>query len=97
MNRRYFFMAAAPIAAVALAQTKVTDDAIHDKVMMKLAADPVVKGGALSIEVKGGVVTVKGTLPTEKAKLKAQKVIHAVKGVTGVKNEIEVRPSGLRP
>jgi osmotically-inducible protein OsmY len=97
MNRRHFFLWVAGPAALALAQSAVSDDTIHDKVMMRLANDADVRGGGLTIDVAKGVVTVRGVLATEKAKAKAEKVIKKVKGVTGVKNMIEVRPAGIRP
>lgn len=96
MNRRIFVLTAGT-AALAWAQSKVSDDTIHDQVRMKLANDADVKGGALDIQVAEGVVTVKGTVASDKAKIKAEKIIHKVKGVTAVKNLIEVRPAGLRP
>lgn len=70
------------------------DDDIYDKVRLKLAGDPEVKGGALEVEVKDGVVTIKGIVRTEKAKVKADKVASRVKGVTKVVNELKVSPTG---
>ncbi len=97
MNRRTFIVWVAGAASLAQAQPKVNDDTIHDQVRMRLANDADVKGGALQIEVVQGVVTVKGVVATEKAKTKAEKLIRKVRGVTGVKNLLEVRPAGLRP
>jgi osmotically-inducible protein OsmY len=74
----------------------VTDDAIHDTVMNKLASDPVVKGGALNVEVKGGVVTLSGPVANERQKDKATKVVKKVKGVKDVVNNLTIqdRPAG---
>lgn len=70
------------------------DDEIYDKVKLRLAGDPEVKGGALEVEVKDGVVTIKGIVRTDKAKAKADKVTGKVKGVTKVVNELKVSPTG---
>jgi hyperosmotically inducible protein len=76
----------------ALAQQKKSDDLIHDEVRRKLANDPDVKGGAFEVEVKDGNVSVSGTVDKEKNKEKAEKLIKKVKGVTGVQNNIVVKP-----
>lgn len=70
------------------------DDEIYDKVRLRLAGDPEVKGGALEVAVADGVVTIKGVVRTEKAKSKADKVAGKVKGVTKVINELKVSPTG---
>ena len=44
-----------PTQVWARADKAASDDVIHDKVMQKLAGDPIVKGGGLEIDVKGGV------------------------------------------
>ena len=77
----------APLSAQ---QQNSSDDLLYDKVRMKLATDPIVKGGALDVSVKDGVVTLRGKVPQEKQKTRAEKVAHKVKGVKGVVNEIRV-------
>lgn len=76
----------------AVAQQKVSDDTIYDQVRRKLANDPDVKGAALEVEVKDGVVTLKGVLEKEKYKEKAEHIAARVKGVKKVINQIEVKP-----
>jgi osmotically-inducible protein OsmY len=76
----------------AVAQQKVSDDTIYDQVRRKLANDPDVKGAALEVEVKDGVVTLKGVLEKEKYKEKAEHIAAHVKGVKKVINQIEVKP-----
>lgn len=44
------------------------DDRISDQVRMKLATDPDVKGGALDVTVKDGVVVIKGRVDSDKGK-----------------------------
>jgi osmotically-inducible protein OsmY len=77
----------------ALADQK-KDDEIYDAVKRRLAGDPEVKGGALEVIVKDGVVTVKGIVRTDRAKSKAERVTGKVRGVSKVVNEIKVSPTG---
>jgi osmotically-inducible protein OsmY len=73
-------------------QKPVADDRISDQVRMKLATDADVKGGALDVTVKDGVVTMKGRVDTDKGKTKATKLAKKVKGVKEVDNELVVGP-----
>ena len=68
----------------------LSDDSIHDLVKRKLANDPDVKGGALEIEVKDGVVTLRGKVETDKLKQKAERLAKKVSGVKKVVNEIQL-------
>lgn len=92
MNRRIALLTLGGAAAL-LADQKQDDD-IYDKVRLRLAGDPDVKGGALDVSVKDGVVTIKGIVRTAKAKAKADKLAMKVKGVTKVVNELRVSPTG---
>jgi osmotically-inducible protein OsmY len=69
----------------------VTDDTITDQVMLKITSDPVVKGGALKVEVKQGVVTLSGSVEQGKQRDKAEKLARKVKGVKSVVNNIEIK------
>ncbi len=69
-----------------------SDDSIYDQVRRILANDPDVKGGAFDVEVKAGVVTVKGKVANERARLKVDKLCKKAKGVTEVKNLVKVEP-----
>ncbi len=70
----------------------ITDDRITDQVSMRLAVDPDVKGGALKVAVKDGIVTITGRVDTDKAKRKAEKLAKKVKGVKSVENDLVVGP-----
>ena len=70
------------------------DDQIYDNVKRRLAGDPDIKGGALEVIVADGVVTVKGIVRTDRAKIKTDRVVGKVKGVTKVVNELKVSPTG---
>lgn len=69
----------------------VTDDTITDQVMLKITSDPVVKGGALKVDVKQGVVTLSGAVELPKQREKAEKLARKVKGVKNVVNNIEIK------
>ena len=80
------------LAGVRLAADKpITDDTVYNQVRIKLADDPVVKGGGLQVDVKQGVVTLSGTVELEVQKEKAAKVAKKVKGVKEVINHIELK------
>src|SRR5437868_8019650 len=80
------------VAGVCLAADKaVTDDSITDYVRLKLAGDPDVKGGALNVDVKAGVVTLGGIVETPHQKDKATKLAKKVKGVKQVINNITLK------
>jgi len=83
------------VAGVCLAAAKsIPDDLINDQVRLKLANDPDVKGGALKVDVKLGVVTLNGQVDTQSQKDKATKLAKRVKGVKSVVNNIEVKRRG---
>jgi len=72
------------------ADKHLSDDSIHDLVKRKLANDPDVKGGALDIDVKDGVVTLRGKVETDKLKQKAEHLAKKITGVKKVVNEIQL-------
>ena len=74
----------------AAAAKPVTDDFLNDTVRQRLAADSLVKGGAIDVEVKGGVVTLKGKVAEAKQKDKAERIAKKVGGVKSVVNEIKI-------
>jgi hyperosmotically inducible protein len=83
------------LAGLCLAADKgVSDDAIYDKVRVALASDIDVKGGALKVEVKDGVVTLAGVVESQLQKDKATKIAKKVKGVKKVDNQIEIKRHG---
>ena len=85
-------MALVFVACVCLAADKpVTDDMIYDNVRIKLAGDADVKGGAVQVEVKQGVVTLSGMVESQHQKDKAAKLAKKVKGVKQVINNLEIK------
>jgi len=79
-------------ALPSLASEKVSDDEIYDNVRLKLAGDRDVRGTALEVEVKNGVVTLRGEVDKEKNKQRAERLTKKVKGVVKVINELTVAP-----
>ncbi|HXM41895.1 MAG TPA: BON domain-containing protein [Bryobacteraceae bacterium] len=83
------------LAAVVWAADKhVSDDQIYDLVRRKLADDQIVKGGAMEVEVKDGVVTLKGKVEYGEQKIKAEKLTRKVSGVKQVDNQLVVVGKG---
>jgi hyperosmotically inducible periplasmic protein len=79
-------------AAVCMAADKVvSDDMIYDNVRIKLASDQVVKGGALEVDVKDGVVTLGGMVENSRQKDRAAKLAKSVKGVKQVINKLNLK------
>jgi|ERR1017187_5828517 osmotically-inducible protein OsmY len=72
------------------ANKPVTDDFLVDTIRQKLAADQVVKGGAIEVVVKDGVVTLKGTVEEDRQKNKAEKIAKKVSGVKSVTNQLTI-------
>jgi hyperosmotically inducible protein len=78
------------ITTVLAASKPVTDDFISDTIRTKLAADQVVKGGAIEVIVKDGAVTLKGSVEEPAQRNKAEKIAKKVNGVKSVANEIQI-------
>jgi len=72
------------------ASKPVTDDFLVDTIRQKLAADQVVKGGAIEVVVKDGVVTLKGSVEEDRQKNKAEKIAKKVNGVKSVTNQLTI-------
>ena len=77
--------------AVAADKAPLSDAGISDMVLIKLSADREVKGGALKVDTKNGVVTMSGTLDSQRLKDKAGKIAKKVKGVKQVVNNISLK------
>ena len=86
-----FLVMAFLVASVSLAKDTVSDDMIYNNVRIKLAGDQVVKGGALMVDVKDGVVILSGSVEQENQKNRATKLARGIKGVKQVVNNITVR------
>jgi hyperosmotically inducible protein len=78
------------LPVIQAADQPLSDDAIYDQVRRRLANDSTVKGGGLEVDVKQGVVTLKGDVERAGQKEKAEKIAKKVKGVKQVVNELRV-------
>ena len=76
------------LTTVLAASKPVSDDFLVDTIRQKLAADQVVKGGAIEVIVKDGAVTLRGKVEEERQKSKAEKIAKRVSGVKSVVNQI---------
>jgi osmotically-inducible protein OsmY len=68
-----------------------SDDFIADKVRIRLAGDPQVKGAAIDVRVSLGIVTLRGRVESAAIRSRAEKITRKVKGVKHVVNNLEVR------
>ena len=73
-------------------QKPITDDTLHDQVMVKLADDPEIGGIPINVDVHQGVAILKGKVRNDKQKTKAEKLAKKVKGITGVTNQLVISP-----
>jgi len=94
MNR---FVAAIVLLFVFVASTlganKPPDDNfIYDSVREKLSGDVTIKGATIDVDVKDGVVTLKGIVQDSQQKSKAESLAKKVKGVKSVVNNIQITP-----
>jgi len=78
-------LGASPAAADA-----VEDGIITDRVRQRLYSDPEVKGYTVEVETKDRVVTLSGTVETDRAKQRAEKLTKKTKGVKEVVNKLRV-------
>lgn len=74
-----------------------SDDEVYDRVRQRLAADRDAKGGGIDVEVKNGVVTLRGKVHEEKQKKRAEKVARKTKGVKDVVNQLQVEIAPTPP
>ena len=66
------------------------DSLLTATVQQRLLADPLLAGSSVTPTVAAGVVTLSGTVPTEAAKLAAEKSAKATPGVASVTNALQV-------
>ena len=89
MTRRSLF-GVVFVPAFLAAQGNANDDRIYDEVRRRLANDAEVKGAGFEVAVVAGKVTLKGRVPSEKAKNKAATLCKKVKGVVSVDNQLRL-------
>ena len=89
-----FLLLFALVFPVLAASKQVDDNVLYDNVRRKLANDQLVKGGNLDVDVKSGVVTIKGSVEFDNQKARAEKIVKKMSGVKSVINQITVRRPG---
>jgi len=96
---RYLFLVMLMVAFAACASTSkqestgeyVDDSVITTKVKSLLAADDFLKSFEISVETFKGTVQLSGFVDSQKAIDKAVEITRSVKGVTSVKNNLNVK------
>jgi len=83
---------AATESAMSKAGDAVGDAAITGKVKTKLLADPDVKGLAIDVDTKNGVVTLNGSADKAGNADKAVSIAQGTDGVKSVENKLTVKP-----
>ena len=69
---------------------KVPDETIRQKIIDKLTHDPGIDFLKIEVEVKDGVVILKGKTDTEKEKQLSEKIARSVEGVGNVENHLHI-------
>jgi hyperosmotically inducible protein len=77
--------------AAGVAADKVADAAITASVNAALARDPSLSAVRIDVDTVNGTVSLKGSAPDQAARSRATELASAVKGVTNVDNQLEVR------
>jgi len=86
----FCLLLAAVAVPVAADKESQSDGAITDRVRQRLFSDPDIKGYTVEVETKDRVVTLAGTVESEKARVKAEKLTKKVQGVKSVVNKLRV-------
>lgn len=63
---------------------------LFTKTRSALAADPDLKAATIIVEVKGGVLTLNGTIPNAALRMKAEQLVRSVEGVKEVRNRLRI-------
>jgi len=69
-----------------------SDTELEQRIMRELKWDSCINWASIGVDVKNGVVTLTGAVPTYLQKLETQNAAHRVVGVLDVANDIEVKP-----
>jgi osmotically-inducible protein OsmY len=73
-----------------IANDPASDSFLTGKVRLALQADTSLAGSNIEVSVAGGVATLKGKVPTEQARVAAEKTARATAGIKDVANELAV-------
>jgi hyperosmotically inducible protein len=67
------------------------DGWVHMKVVAKLIADSQTPQRTINVDVADGVVTLRGSVPSQESRAQAEGVVKSVSGVKDVKNRLVVK------
>jgi osmotically-inducible protein OsmY len=72
----------------------MSDSSLRQDIIDELDFEPSIDAADIGVAVEDGVATLTGHVPTYAQKITVEDVVHRVKGVKGIAQEIEVRPFG---
>jgi len=75
--------------------TRKADAEIQREVLEELKWDPRVHETEVGVQVRGGIVTLTGTIDSYAKKVAAREAAHRVNGVLDVADDLEVKPAGV--
>jgi hyperosmotically inducible protein len=84
------------LAAGAVACSE-TDAGVTTKVKAKLAADDTVKAYQIDVDTDRKIVTLKGVVETDAAKMQAMRLARETEGVSSVVDQLTVQPRDVAP
>lgn len=67
-----------------------TDESIYQKILDLLKKDPSIDSGKIIVEVKNGVVSLRGGIDTEAEKQRSEDLARTVEGVKSVENHLHI-------
>jgi hyperosmotically inducible protein len=76
---------------------RVDDATITAALKTKLVADRAKNLIAVNVDTEQGVVHLRGTVPTERDRMEAERLARTTKGVVDVKNDLKVDSAGASP
>jgi osmotically-inducible protein OsmY len=70
------------------------DSALRQDIIDELEFEPYIDANDIGVAVEDGIVTLTGHVPTYSQRLAVERAVSRLKGVRGIAEEIEVRPTG---
>jgi hypothetical protein len=90
MNIRWIAVGVAAACLTGCAKKSVSDESLVTAIQSKLYADDATKSANIKVEVKNGVVTLSGDVPSSDVELEAMKVANGTPGVANVNDQLKV-------
>lgn len=83
--------------AVSCAKKTVDDQSLTSAIQSKLNADDSTKSANIKVDVKNGMVTLSGDVPSSDAELEAMKVANGTPGIASVNDQMKVNTAAATP